>query len=247
MKTLKNLNTLKRIPASIAVGLLTVGAASFTPTASAQMAVVDVRAIGQLIQQIRMMQQQLETARGQLREAQATFQAMTGRRGMEQLLAGEVRNYLPPDWQQLASVIDATSTQYGALARELDQLIDRNAVLSDAELGALGARPRTAIDEDRRDIALTQALSRSALDAAGARFDSLRALIEAIPTATDAKAAMDLQARISAEQVMLANEHAKLAALFETAEAERLSRAQQRREQAIRDLGSLRSLPRMGL
>lgn len=235
------------IPVSVAVGLLTVGAAAFTPTASAQMAVVDVRAIGQLIQQIRTMQQQLETARGQLREAQATFQAMTGRRGMEQLLAGEVRNYLPPDWQQLASVIDATSTQYGALARELESLTRRNAVLSDAELDRLGARPRTAIDEDRRDIALTQALSRGALDAAGARFESLRALIDAIPNATDAKAAMDLQARIAAEQAMLENEHAKLAALFETAEAERLSRAQQRREQAIRDLGSLRTLPRMGL
>ena len=122
-----------------------------------------------------------------------------------------------------------------------------NAILSTAELDRLGARPRTAIDQDRRDIALSQALSRGALDAAGARFESLRALIAAIPSATDAKAAMDLQARIAAEQAMLANENAKLAALFETAEAERLSRAQQRREQAIRDLGSLRTLPRMGL
>lgn len=241
------MKTLGKVSVSVAVGLLTVGAALQAPAAQAQMAVVDVRAIGQLIQQIRTMQQQLETARGQLREAQATFQAMTGGRGMEQLLAGEVRNYLPADWQQLASVIDATSTQYGALAQELDGLIRRNAVLSDAELDRLGGRPRTAIGEDRRDIAVSQALSREALNAAGARFDSLRSLIDAIPRATDAKAAMDLQARISAEQAMLANEHAKLAALFETAEAERLSRAQQRREQAIRDLGSLRTLPRMGL
>jgi len=58
---------------------------------------------------------------------------------------------------------------------------------------------------------------------------------------------MELQARIAAEQAMLANEQSKLAALFETAEAERLARAQQRREQALRDLGSLRALPRMGL
>lgn len=241
------MKTLSQVSVSVAVGLLTVGAALHAPPAQAQMAVVDVRAIGQLIQQIRTMQQQLETARGQLREAQATFQAMTGGRGMEQLLAGEVRNYLPPDWQQLASVIDATSTQYGALAQELDGLIRRNAVLSDAELDRLGGRPRTAIDEDRRDIAVSQALSREALNAAGQRFESLRALIDAIPLATDAKAAMDLQARIAAEQVMLVNEHTKLAALFETADAERLSRAQQRREQAIRGLGSLRSLPRMGL
>ena len=241
------MKTLGKVSVSVAVGLLVAGAALQAPTAQAQMAVVDVRAIGQLIQQIRTMQQQLETARGQLREAQATFQAMTGGRGMEQLLAGEVRNYLPADWQQLASVIDATSTQYGALALELDGLIRRNAVLSDAELDRMGGRPRTAIGEDRRDIAVSQALSREALNAAGARFDSLRSLIDAIPRATDAKAAMDLQARISAEQAMLANEHAKLAALFETAEAERLSRAQQRREQAIRDLGSLRTLPRMGL
>lgn len=241
------MNKVKKISVTAASGLVSLGAAIYAPVASAQMAVVDVRAIGQLIQQIRTMQQQLDTARGQLREAQATFQAMTGRRGMEQLLAGEVRNYLPPNWQGLAAVLDATSTQYGALARELDALMQGNAILSTAELDRLGARPRTAIDQDRRDIALSQALSRGALDAAGARFESLRALIAAIPSATDAKAAMDLQARIAAEQAMLANENAKLAALFETAEAERLSRAQQRREQAIRDLGSLRTLPRMGL
>ena len=232
---------------SILAGCLVVGAVLHAPVASAQMAVVDVRAIGQLIQQIRTMQQQLETARGQLREAQSTYQAMTGRRGMEQLLAGEVRNYLPPDWQSLASAIDATSVQYGALARDLEGLVRGNAVLTDVELDQLGPRPRTAIDADRRDVAVTQALSRQALAAAGARFDSLRGLIDAIPSATDPKAAMDLQARIAAEQAMLANEHTKLAALFETAEAQRLARVQQRREQALRDLGSLRTLPRMGL
>jgi len=217
------------------------------PVASAQMAVVDVRAIGQLVQQIRTMQQQLDTARGQLREAQSSYQAMTGSRGLERLLSAEVRNYLPPDWQSLAAAIDASSPQYGALAHELEQLVRGNAILSETELSRLGVRPQQSIQQERRDVALSQALSRQALGAAGGRFESLRTLIEAIPAATDPKAAMELQARIAAEQAMLANEQSKLAALFETADAERLARAQQRREQALRDLGSLRALPRMGL
>ena len=81
------MNKVKKISVAVASGLVTLGAAIYAPTAAAQMAVVDVRAIGQLIQQIRTMQQQLETARGQLREAQATFQAMTGRRGMDRFTA----------------------------------------------------------------------------------------------------------------------------------------------------------------
>jgi type IV secretion system protein VirB5 len=66
-------------------------------TAHAQWAVVDVGAITQLITQVSTLKQQLQTAQGQLTQAQQHFQSITGSRGMERLLAGTVRNYLPPD------------------------------------------------------------------------------------------------------------------------------------------------------
>lgn len=234
---------LKKMTVALTVSaLLAVSAPS-----QAVMPVVDVRAIVQLVQQIRTLQDQLATARNMLTEAQNSFQAMTGRRGMERLLAGQVRNYLPPDWRELASAISSVRGRYGALAQELESIIADNAVMSARDLAQLGPAQRDRVLEARRDVALAQGLSRDALAAAGQRFDALRDLIAAIPDAEDPKAVMDLQARIAAEQAMLANEHTKLNVLFETASAEREARVQQRRERAIRDIGSLRSLRPMGL
>lgn len=76
------------------------------PAAHAQWAVVDVGAIGQLIQQVQVLRDQLTTARDQLTQARQTLDSMRGGRGMEQLLAGTARNYLPADWQEMAAVLD---------------------------------------------------------------------------------------------------------------------------------------------
>ena len=61
------------------------------PTARAQWAVVDVGTIAQLIQQLQIMERQLTTSRGQLLSAQQVLQAMSGDRGMENLLSGTQR------------------------------------------------------------------------------------------------------------------------------------------------------------
>ena len=85
------------------------------------------------------------------------------------------------------------------------------------------------------------------LAATSARFAGIQELINAIPAAEDQKAILDLQARISAEQGMLANDQTKINVLFQSAQAEEWARKQRIREQAIAGIGSLRRLPRMGL
>ena len=75
------------------------------PAARAQWAVIDVPAIAQLIQEVQTMQQQLATARSQLQSAQQALQAMTGSRGMQTLLAGTTRNYLPSNWTQMTGAL----------------------------------------------------------------------------------------------------------------------------------------------
>lgn len=223
-----------------------VGFAAATP-APAAMAVIDVAAIARLAQQIQTLQQQLATARSQLQQAQDAYRAMTGGRGMQQLLAGAPRNYLPPDWSELANVLSASSATYGALASELQRIVAQNAVLTDLELAAVPTAQRLRIEEARRQAALLQALSREALQTTSARFASLQSLIVAIGSASDQKAILDLQARIDAEQGMLQNEHTKLHLLYQVSVGERWAREQQLRERAIRDVGRLRDLPPMGL
>jgi type IV secretion system protein VirB5 len=114
-------------------------------------------------------------------------------------------------------------------------------------VAALSPDERARLDVARRSAALLQATARQALLTTSQRFSSLQQLIDAIPSATDQKAVLELQSRISAEEAMLQNEHAKLDVLHQAAEAEELSRQQQIREQAITDIGSFRRLPPMGL
>jgi type IV secretion system protein VirB5 len=217
------------------------------PPAHAAMAVIDVSAIRQLVQQVTTLRDQLANAREQLRQAQQSHAAMTGARGMEQLGGGLTRNYLPPDWTALAEVLTDTSATYRALSRELVALERGNAVLSAAEVGRLTPQARASVEEGRRAGAASQVLAREALETTSRRFATVQSLIDAIGTAQDPKAVMDLSARIQAEQAMLANEQTKLEVLFQALAAEREVRVNQAREQAVRDLGSLRSLPPLGL
>lgn len=101
MPKLKALATSACLTASIAIA---------PPAARAQWAVIDVGAIAQLIQEVQTMAQQLATARAQLQSAQQTLQAMSGDRGMEGLLAGTQRNYLPTNWTQITGVSQGQGT-----------------------------------------------------------------------------------------------------------------------------------------
>ena len=79
------------------------------PRAQAQWAVVDVGAITQLIEQYQTLKQQLTTAENVLSQAQAQYQAVTGGRGMQNLMSGTNRNYLPSNWSQVVAAINQAS------------------------------------------------------------------------------------------------------------------------------------------
>ena len=230
--------------ALFALVLLTLGAAR---PAAAQWAVIDVSAIQQLIQQYEVLEQQLTTLRGQLTQAQQQYAALTGERGMQQLLSGVDRNYLPESWTDLTAVMQGNSITYGSLNASVQGLVAGNAVLSTQYLAGLSPAELSELATQRQLAALRQGITRMALDTTSTRFGSLQLLINAIPTATDTKGALDLQARIAAEQTMLANEATKLEVLKETLAAAQAALDEQRDEQAIAGIGSLRTLAPMGL
>jgi type IV secretion system VirB5/TraC/TraE/TrbJ family protein len=102
--------------------LCLVASSALLPAAHAQWAVIDAPALAQLIQQVETTEQQLATARAQLLQAQQALQTTTGVRGMEQLLSGTIRNYLPPDWQQVTAALQG-SNGYGSLSADVQNLI----------------------------------------------------------------------------------------------------------------------------
>ncbi len=209
--------------------------------------VIDVGAIVQLIMQIQTLKQQLDTAKNTLSQAEQEFESMSGARGMERLLNGTVRNYLPPDWAQFEAAVRQAGGAYQQLAAEVQAAINTNAVLTPQQVAALSPAEREQLEAARRATAMLQVTARQALATTSNRFASIQHLIDTIPAAQDQKAILDLQARISAEQGMLANEQTKLNVLFQAAQAEELARRQRTREQAIANVGSLRRLPPLGL
>lgn len=211
---------------------------AIAPTARAQWAVIDMPAIVQLIQEVQTMQQQLATAREQLQSAQQALQAMTGDRGMERLLGGTTRNYLPSNWTQLTSALQGRGTSgYAGLSADVQGAIAANAVLSPRRLATLSPADQQLIQAARQWSAMQQALAHAALANASGRFAAIQGLIAAISTAGDQKAILDLQARIGAELAMLQNEQTKLQVLFQATQAQESSVRQQARERVIEEHG----------
>jgi len=202
------------------------------PSARAQFAVVDAAAVTHLISQAQTLAQQLAAARAQLVQVEAQYQAMTGNRGMQLLLSGTIRNYLPAQWSQWSAALDGTGG-YSALASAIQGSLKANAVLTPHQLAALSPDERAHIAAARQSVALLQALSQDALGNTSGRFAAIQQLIDAIPSARDQKGILDLQARIGAEQGMLQNEQTKLQVLYQAALAHDWATQQRASEQVI--------------
>lgn len=205
--------------------------------AKAQWAVVDVGAIVQLMQQVQQMQQALQTAQNQLSQAQAEYQSITGTRGMQNLLSGTNRNYLPTTWAQL----------HTTLASPIQTQVGSNAVLSPAQVAALSPAEQQQLNAARTNAALLQVATQQAYSTTSSRFASVQSLINAIPSAADQKGILDLQARIQAEQGMLQTDNTKLNLLYQAAQAQELARRQTATEQVVAGVGNLRTLPSLRL
>jgi type IV secretion system protein VirB5 len=209
---------------------------ALTPAAHAQWAVIDVGAITQLIQEVQTMSQQLITAQAQLQQAKSTLQSMSGGRGMQMLLSGVQRNYLPTSAAGLTSAMQGSGS-YPGLATDIRTSINANAVLTAAQLGAFSAADQEQIKAQRESVALRQAIAQEALANSSSRFAAIQSLIAAIPSATDQKGILDLHARITAELGMLQNEQTKLQVLAQAGAALNAASLQRNLERAIAGQG----------
>lgn len=227
---------LKPLPRCLMASFL-IGSLAAVP-ARAQLAVVDSPALAHLIQEVQVMQQQVKTAQTQLSQARQALQSMVGDRGMEWLLAGLQRNYLPTTWQQLIGAGIGTGGGFPGLGGAVQAAMAGNAVLTPQQLSTLSPAVQQQIIAGRHASALQQGLVQQALSTVSARFASIQSLITAIATAGDQKGILDLQARINAELGMLQNEQTKLQVLQQAMQAQAAVNQQQQREQAVANHGN---------
>jgi len=200
------------------------------PAAHAQWAVVDVGAIAQLVEQVEILEQQVSTAESELTSTQQTFNSMTGDRGMEGLLAGVIRNYMPTTSGDLQSLLAGSAGDWGALASTMHTFVEENAVLTGDQITQLGP-VAPFLQAMRQTTALAQAIDGQALANSSGRFASLEQLVSAISTASDQKGILDLGARITAEQTLVTNEQTKLAVLERAMESQHWSDRLREREE----------------
>ena len=225
----------KTLPAIVLFVLLSI--TGFCPPAKAQFAVIDVGAIVQLVQEVQQMEQVLQTAQNELNQAKQEYQSITGLRGMQNLLSNINRNYLPTTWAQLPI----------GLASPIQSQVNTNAVLTSAQLTALSPAEQQQLNAARGNAALLQVATQQAYATTSSRFASVQTLINAIPSATDQKGILELQARIQAEQGMLQTDSTKLNLLYQAAQAQELARKQSALEQVVSGVGNLRTLPALRL
>lgn len=211
------------------------------PNSHAQVAVIDVAALTQLLSEVQSLEQQVATARNQLTQAQAEFQSITGNRGMQLLLAGTVRNYLPSDWATVQAAAQGTVGTFPTLSTDVARAIGVLAVLSGAQLATMPPAAAQSVQSERQSAALLQALTHEALANSSARFAALQQLINTIGAAPDQKAILELQARIGAEQGMLQNEHNKVQDLYQAVVAEQLANTEHAHELIVAGHGQFAS------
>ncbi|MBV9345417.1 MAG: type IV secretion system family protein, partial [Gammaproteobacteria bacterium] len=180
--------------------------------------------------EVQTLEEQVATARNQLGQAQAEFAAITGDRGMQSLLGGTPRNYLPADW---AALQGATQGGGSPLAVEVRSALGALSVLAAPRLAALPPGAAAQLQARRDNAALAQGSMRVALRTTSSRFADLQQLIDSLGGAKDQKATLDLQARIGAENSMLQNEGTKLETLYRALQAQQTALSQRERELTV--------------
>lgn len=214
------------VPAALAAWL----ALAATP-AAAQLTVHDPVSYASLLRQATTALDQLNELRSQVAEAKKLYDGFntgSGAGALAGLLkAPELRAFVP-DADKYLSAARGDFGALGDIGRKAAELRAQTRLYSAAPDDLLGQDLERSGDRAARDLALGQATMKAGAD----RLRGLQDLLDALDNAPNARAVMDLQARLSVEQVMSLNDQMRLQGLAMTQDAETRLQAQRDRERA---------------
>lgn len=158
------------------------------------------------------MVKQFKTLQSQLDQAKATYSALTGARGMSNLLRNPaLYNYLPADAANALRANGGGMASASAIQADLKLFsVDQTGL----DPNSAAARNFTARQAGNANV---QLMNEQAYQAASDRIRQLDALTKSIDAARDPMAIQALQVRVQAEQAMIANEQARLSVLASAA------------------------------
>lgn len=197
--------------------------------ANAQQIVFDPQALTQALNDARTAMEQLESLKTQVEQGQALFNSLNELSNVnaiaERLGLPEMRAPLP-DMATLRAAADGDLSALGRLADRAEAIRRDTRLHTPTDGSAASDALERAGARTARDLAIGEAVDR----AAGERVEGLEALRGALDTAPNARAVLDLNARLAAEQALIQNEQVRLQGLALTQAAEARLEEQRARE-----------------
>lgn len=229
---------------SVTCTVLAVGLASLACPVRAQILVHDPGAIAQLISQAQTAISQLEQLREQVGQAERLYESFNDLSEVnmiaQTLLTPELRQ-LVPELAQFQAAAKGDLAALGVLAARAQAIRRQSRVFVPDEpvaaelLEASGARAA-------RDMALGEKIG----EIADERLEGLEELRAALDVADNARAVMDITARLAAEQAILQNDQVRLQGLLIMQAAEERLEAQRQREAAAATIAARLEMFRRG-
>ena len=224
-------------PRQRTAGALAAFALTGGPAVQAQVIVHDPTSYARMVEEARTALEQLRALQAQVEQAEALFESLNELSDVNALARElglpEVRSPLP-DLEALRAAADGDLSALGTLAERADAIRAETRLytppsgdLSEAEAFYRDSLERAGA-RTARDLAVGEAIGQSA----DRRRGGLETLRSALDTAPNARAVLDLEARLSAEQALIQNEQVRLQGLALTQAAEARLEEQRRRERA---------------
>lgn len=199
--------------------------------ASAQMMVHDATSYASLIREAKTALDQLTELKNQVGEAKRLydgFNTASGAGGLAAALGAPQLRAFVPDIDKYVAAAKGDLAGLGALGRKATDIRQAQRLFTAKADDLLGQEVERSGDRAARDLALGQ----EAAGVGAGRLEGLQQLASALDTAPNARAVLDLQARLAAEQAMIANDQMRLQGLAMAQDAEARLQAQRDRERA---------------
>lgn len=211
-----------------AAACLTAAALATTPARASGIPVVDIANLIQTVQQVLNDITEIQNQVQQIRQLQDQLKSLNGFRNLGQVFNNPLlRNYVPAEAYTFVNAVNTGG--YSGLTGTAKALRDAGMVYNCMDL--------TGADRTRCQAALAapyqaKGLLQDAMKAAAGRLSQINSLMGQINATADQKAVQEIQARISAENALLAHEVSQVQMLQGMADSEeRIARSRDRERQ----------------
>lgn len=198
------------------------------PAAAQGIPVIDAANLVQTIQQVMNDITAINNQVQQIAQMQTQLNSITGSRQLGSILDNpQLRNYVPAEAYTVINALN--SSGYAGLSSTARALRDLNMVYN--------CQDRSGEDQISCQAGLAQpylqkGLLQDAMRAAAGRLSQIQSLMQQIDATADQKAALEIQARIAAENAMLSHEMSQLQMLQGLSDSEeRIARSRDRERQ----------------